>query len=225
VASIRWERDLRPAAWLATRVHRSQRLQFAQSPNVGERALAIDGYEDQARLPHPWGRHRAMGGGLTVEQRRALVEILRGETGTPERCWFCVPDGRRELDDQGISERVVLAGNGPRYLLHGGPVEQALVPPPQKPLPVVIEDDARLEDLARELSVKLAGYSDLMMGFGMDSTPAELREALGSLLQEVAPNLWWPEDRAWFVAVVSDETRVAGSRRLTARLRAEVGAV
>jgi len=180
------------------------------------------GYEARVRLLHPTGPRDPLAG-LTMAQRRALVGVLRDETGTPDRCWFCVDDRRMEIDHQGVTERVRLP-DGTRCLLHGGPIERALLPPPQRPLPAFERDGGTLQEFVEELREKLADYTNLMMGFDGDSTPAQVKEALSSLLDEVAPSLWWPEDRAWLVSVSGElftgETWVAGSRRLVDRLLA-----
>jgi hypothetical protein len=212
---IRWERDVRAADWLSTRLR----------PLGGwSRDLVPEGYEARARLVHPSAVGRDVLAGLTVAQRRAVVDVLRGETGTPSSCWFCVDDRRLEIDVQGVRERVSLPHGGSRYLLHHGPIDHALLPPPQKPLPRFEKDGGTVREFVEELREKLAGYTDLLMGFSEDSTPAEVKEALASLLDEVAPSLWWPEDRAWLVwtsdALMRGETWVAGSRRLVDRLLA-----
>jgi hypothetical protein len=44
-----------------------------------------------------------------------------------------------------------------------------------------------------------------------------------ALALDNSPNLWWPDDRAWFVATEIDHawTYVAGSQQLLARLMAD----
>ena len=90
---IRWTRDLAAAAWIGARLDRS-------SGRVT--ALVPAGYEAYARLIHPPATlpaHR-----LPSDQLSILVDILRGETTTPDRCWFCVDDRSRSLDDQGVTD-------------------------------------------------------------------------------------------------------------------------
>jgi hypothetical protein len=217
-APIRWERHVSPAAWLSARLRRS-------------RDVIPDGFEAYARLRPPPGKRLNPGIGLAMVQRRPLVEVLRGETATPERCWFCFDDRRLEIDTQGVRERVEFPDGNARYLLHGGPIERALLPPPQRPLPAFERDGGTLQEFGEELREKLAGYTNVLMGFSAEATPAAVKEALASLLDEVTPSLWWPEDRAWFVSVPGDlrqgEAWVAGSHRLIDRLLAhpELGAV
>jgi hypothetical protein len=206
---IRWVRDVGAAAWWARAARSSGRVS----------GLVPAGYEAYARVTHP--RRRVLDGWLPIEERRILVDILRAEGATPDRCWFCVEDGRRELDDQGVAERVELRGSSARYLLHGGPIERVLLPPPHKPLPA-IREGAMLAELAEELSQKLEGYTDLMIGVSRDATLAEAMAFLAGLLDDMSPTFWWPEDRAWFVATTREynfgATYVGGSRRLIDRL-------
>jgi hypothetical protein len=102
---IRWARDVEPAAWWAERARSS-----------GKVADLVPGrYEVCGRVTHP---RRRTDGWLPIEERRVLVDVLRGETTTPRQCWFCVEDGQQELDDQGVTERIKLPDAQIRYLLH-----------------------------------------------------------------------------------------------------------
>ena len=81
--------------------------------------------------PAPEGYHPGIGpswGSLPTPERAALVALLRPATTTPDRCWFCLWEGRGGLDDHGVTERVRLPGRD--YLFHAGPVEMALASPP-----------------------------------------------------------------------------------------------
>ena len=200
-----WLRDVSAAAWIGPRLH-----PFGQ--DVG--SIIPEGFEAYARLFHPvqlehdrqerWtdvalrnGRivHSTMQfhqistprgqapkgnprtgqepreGTLALEQRRALVEVLRNETDTPAQCWFCMWEGFGGLDESVIPERVELPGRN--YLLYTGNIDRALESP--------------------------TGPFDQ------------------------SPNLWWPEDRAWFVASEIDFawTYVGGARGLIATLVAD----
>jgi hypothetical protein len=211
---IVWERDITPAKWLGG---------LARSTHCVDE-LVPAGYEAYARLWHPPGRH--FGTGLADEERALLVDVLRSETATP-RCWFCVADDRKEIDDQGVTARVQLPTGRGSYLLHAGPIERALVPPPQRPLPFVLREGATMPEMEKELAEKLHEYSDVMIWLSADDTPAALMEHLAALLDGVAPELWWPEDHAWFVSTPAgygiDATYVGGSRRLVDRLLATPG--
>lgn len=115
---IRWTRHLAAAAWIDARLDSNGRVT----------ALVPAGYEAYARILHPpatFPPHQLPG-----HQLQVLVDILRGETTTPDLCWFCVDDRSRSLDDQGVTERVRLPRGSASYLMHGGPIERALVSPP-----------------------------------------------------------------------------------------------
>jgi len=58
-----------------------------------------------------------------MDERSALVELLREETTTPEACWFCLWDGSG-VEDRGVSARVAWLGRN--HLLYRGPIEMAL---------------------------------------------------------------------------------------------------
>jgi len=77
--------------------------------------------------PAPARYERGQGpswGSLSLPERRVLVELLAGDTATPDRCWFCVWEGYGELDDKGVTERVRLPARD--YLLCTGPLDLAL---------------------------------------------------------------------------------------------------
>lgn len=196
-----WLRDVSPAAWIGPLLH-----PFAQ--DIG--SVIPQGFAAYARLFHPvevdrdrrerWndvaarnGRivHSEMQfhmiaaprgqtpsvdynrgnqprmGTLHVEQRRILVDHLRGATTTPDICWFAMWEGFGGLGEGGVRERVELPRRN--YLLYTGTIDRALGSPHQF---------------------------------------------------DQSPNLWWPEDRAWFVAteIDFDSTFVGGDDRLIAAL-------
>jgi len=197
-AGFGWLPDVSPAAWIRPRLH-----PFGQ--DVG--SVIPDGFEAYARLFHPvevdhrerwsdvaqrngrivhsemqfhlistprgqtptelYGRREPRHGTFLLEQRRLLVEHLRGRTTTPDRCWFGLWEGFGGLDDGGIRERVALPHRN--YLLYNGTIDHAL----DSPMPF-----------------------------------------------DQSPNLWWPDDRAWFVATGIDFawTYVGGEWRLIAAL-------
>ena len=205
-ATIQWLHEVAAASWLAARLH----------PFCADAGSVIPaGFEAYARLFHPveagtfcdrrrrWadvaretGRlvhpemqfhmiSRPVGqpapdghdpedgpswGSLPTSERRALVDVLRPATTTPEHCWFCSWEGLGGVDDQGVTERVRLPGRD--YLFYAGAVEVALVAPP------------------------------------------------GLEVFDQSPNLWWPDDWAWFVATEIDYawTYVGGTRDLIDRL-------
>lgn len=63
-------------------------------------------------------------GSLPMTERRALVELLRPATTTPDNCWLCVWEGWGGLDHQGVSERLDLPARG--YLVAHGTVDDAV---------------------------------------------------------------------------------------------------
>jgi hypothetical protein len=81
------------------------------------------------------------------------------------------------------------------YLFYAGPIETAL-----RRLP------ATTRSVSRVVSPRLPS----------DEAPADVP-------LDSSPNLWWPDDRAWFVATEVDHawTYVAGSQQLLNRLMAE----
>jgi hypothetical protein len=137
-------------------------------------------------------------GSLPIPERRALIEILRGATSTPERCWFCMWEGWGDLDACGVEERVELPQR--RYFLCGGAVEMALAFPPK-----VI----RAGLWAFRVGTPEADYPRLQ---------AETLERMKSAprFADQCPSLWWPDDRAWMVATDVDHawTYVGGSAAL-----------
>ncbi|HET7504171.1 MAG TPA: hypothetical protein VFK02_24290 [Kofleriaceae bacterium] len=217
VNPIRWTRDLAAAAWIGARLDRS-------SDRVT--ALVPAGYEAYARIIHPPATFP--GHQLPRHQLPLLVDILRDETTTPDRCWFCVDDRSRSLDDQTVTERVRLPRGGASYLMHGGPIERALLSPPGKSLQVVLPEGAPLPDVLAAMREQLEGKLDCGVSFSSDTNRAQLEQWLAAGppdLQGRAPDLWWPEDRAWFVCTPQylDSTFVGGSRRLIVRLLAVPG--
>jgi hypothetical protein len=221
---IRWHRDLAPVRWVVD----------ALGADTLVTGWVPSGYEAYARLFH--GSDVRLHGVLPLAARRALVELLREETATPERCWFCFADRHSPLDDQGVAERLAVPRRGYPQLVTGGPLALALVPPPEKPLRLRLpaDNDPRklLEAMAEQLGSHFGGEAGFL--FGIDAgttptTPADVAErarkltAESGLLGDVSPSFWWPEDRRWFVATPGhmSTTYLGGSRRLVDRLLAD----
>ena len=61
-------------------------------------------------------------GSLPLRERGELVDVLRSETTTPARCWFCVWEGFGHKDRSG--GRVRLPNRD--YMLYSGPIDLAL---------------------------------------------------------------------------------------------------
>jgi hypothetical protein len=138
-------------------------------------------------------------GSLPFAERSVLVEILRPDTESADRCWFCMWDGFGSLDACGVSERVRLPGR--HYFFYGGGIEVALVQPPlvDGTLSFAVETGTPPSQVAAEL--------------------ARAKRQLRGLFDQ-SPNLWWPDDRSWVVATEIDYawTYVGGSRALVERI-------
>ena len=221
---IRWHRDLAPVLWVVD----------ALGANSLVTGWVPSGYEAYARLFH--ASDVRSDGSLPLAERRALVELLLEETATPERCWFCFADRHRPLDDQGVAERVAVPRGGYPQLVTGGPLELALVPPPEKPLRLALPagNDPRklLEAIAEQLGSHCGGSAGFLFGIDAGTTPttrADVEERARKLtaesrfLGDVSPSFWWPEDRRWFVATPGHmrTTYLGGSRGLVDRLLAD----
>jgi hypothetical protein len=217
---IRWHRDLAPVQWVVD----------ALGAGTLVTGWVPSGYEAYARVFHASDFQSR--GSLPLAGRRALVELLREETATPERCWFCFADRHHVLDDQGVAERVAVPRGGYPQLVTGGPLELALAPPPEKPLRLALpagDDPAKLlKAMAEQLRSHLGGSAAFFFGIDAGATPtrADVEERARKLttesrfLGDVSPSFWWPEDRRWFVATPGhmSTTYVGGSRRLVDRL-------
>jgi hypothetical protein len=217
---IRWHRDLAPVLWVVDALGADTRVT----------GWVPSGYEAYARLFHASDGRSA--GSLPLAQRRALVELLREETATPEQCWFCFADRHRTLDDQGVTERVKVPRGRRPQLVTGGPLELALVPPPEKPLRLALPagNDPRklVETMTQQLGAHLGPSVGFFFGVDASTTRADVEEQARKLTDEaflgdVSPSFWWPDDRRWFVATPEDmsTTYVGGSRSLVDRLLAD----
>jgi hypothetical protein len=218
---IRWHHDLTPALWIVDALG-AETLVTGWVPS---------GYEAYARLFHASAVRSD--GSLPLAERRALVELLREETATPERCWFCFADRHHLLDDQGVAERVEVPRGRSPQLVTGGPLELALVPPPEKPLRLALpegNDPGELvEAMAAQLRSHLGGSTAVSFKIDAGTTRADVEEQARELtaesrfLGDVSPSFWWPEDRRWFVATPGrmSTTYLGGSRCLVDRLLAD----
>jgi hypothetical protein len=226
--AISWSSNVAPAAWVRAGLH-----PFRQ--DLG--SLVPEGYEAYGRLFHPietggvrqkWAevarRNRRLAhanmqyrwisrpagagqlppadgivlgpseGSLPLAERRVLVEFLRSATTTPDRCWFCVWEGWGGLDAGEVATRVELPQRS--YLFYGGPVETALECLPSTG-----------KSISRAINPRITDEGASTEALALDNSP----------------NLWWPDDRAWFVATEIDHpwTYVASSRRVVDQLMAE----
>ena len=228
---IEWLEDVSPAGWIASRLHPSMqdvgsvipegfeaygRL-FHPAEGGGDRGRErwSDVARRNQRLVHPemqfhWisrplgqrppeGYHPGEGpswGSLPVPERRVLVEVLTRYTTTPDSCFFCVSEGRGPLDhDEDIEwhKAGTLGALGAR-LRRRRPRRVGPVRP----------------------QVELPSRRYYLYG-------GPLATALAPLGFDQSPNLWWPEDRAWFVATEVDYawTYVGGTHEVIEELIAD----
>jgi hypothetical protein len=227
---VSWVADVSPASWIGSRLRPALenlgsvipggfeaygRLFHPVEERTGEYRRWSDVARDNDRVVHPDMQfhmiNRRVGtplpssydrgqgpewGSLPLEERCVLVEHLRDHTTTPAGCWFCVWEGFGGIDDQGVVARVRLPLHR-EYLLRHGPIEAAMEPTPHRYGP---------------------DFGVLLATTGTEPpTPAEV------YWEDQSPNLWWPEDRAWFVATEIDYawTYIGGSSQLIERLLAD----
>jgi hypothetical protein len=138
-------------------------------------------------------------GSLDRQEATALVSMLRPHTTTPNNCWLAIWDGFSQLT--GSASVRVKAEHGLRAWLRRRRTMRreisGLVDAPTVSLP------------AREY-VLYRGAIDVVPRF--EHIPGHLQ----------TPNMWWPEDRAWFVAteIDFDSTLVACTRACATALLA-----
>lgn len=141
----------------------------------------------------------------------ALCAVLAEHTRTPERCWFCLWEGWGWID-----------GSAGVIVTSGGASGRAFDVPPAFPLEII-----------KGPRVSLPGR-DYILFEGPLNAANELGWRSGELLSDAypevdfdpddfepqSPNLFWPQDRSWFVAteIDLDSTYVGGSQRLVKAL-------
>jgi hypothetical protein len=240
---IQWERDAAPAAWWTARLDDSYDLLTALVPRGFEayarvfHPVPIEGETlrwselaaRNSRIVHPQMQLSAIGrppgvdgptahcrAPLPIAERRALIEVLRPETLTPAKCWFCHPEQSLRGHDAAPAACVDLPSGGEGYLLYAGPL-----------------------DLAAAVSLVRVSGADEELALTLQRSDLTEREFAGELIAISAarsassvvplgsfpftdglPAIWWPEDRAWFVATerTLSTTYVAGTRRAIERL-------
>ena len=131
-------------------------------------------------------------GTISLEIAQSLVDILRGHTTTPERCWFAAWEGFGSLEDGSM----VIA------TIDGGKTER---PPP----------DLYREKPSQHPTLKLPGRGYYL---AKGSLAAALETVYGMKWSYQSASLWWPDDRAWCVAteIDFDWTYVGGSKECIA---------
>jgi hypothetical protein len=133
-------------------------------------------------------------GTLPLDVARLLVDILRGHTATPERCWFAAWTGRGSLDD---GSQIMLGGTKGRPQ----PVPADLYR--EKP-----KGHGTFNLPHREYDLARGSLDDALYGVKWDYQSA---------------SIWWPDDRTWCVAteVDFDWTYVGGSNACIAAVLAD----
>jgi hypothetical protein len=242
---IEWERDAAPTGWWTARLDNSNDFLTAVMPRGFEayarvfHPLLVEGetlrWSELAarngRIVHPRMQLSAIGrppgaaaaaaasrASLPIAERRVLIELLRPETLTPLKCWFCHPEGSLRGHDAARSARVDLPSGGEGYLLHAGPLEMAAAVP-------LVRAPGADEELA--LTLHRRDLTEMEVDAEVAAIAAARRAppvvSLASFpFTDGLPAIWWPDDRAWFVVTerTLSTTYVGGTRRAIDRLLA-----
>lgn len=146
----------------------------------------------------PWSSQGPHQGSLYPPDAVILAEILRDWTTTPQRCWFCVWDG------YGWDADVYLTASDGAAAAEPG---SGLRP---DPVPADVSGGSRVELPNRHYLLYCGPVEAALATVGLSGG------------HQVA-NLWWPQDRAWFVATEIDLawTYVGGPAGLISQLLAE----
>jgi hypothetical protein len=154
--------------------------------------LAVAMPEHEPTHARPWRSQGPEVGSLYLDDARALAEIARQFTDTPQRIWCCIWDGF------GWWSR--------SWLLPRGQI--ALSPPPS-PIPIEARDWPKVHTRHRDYFL----YEESLV--------TSFTEAIESL-EGHSPNLWWPSDHAWCVGteIGFNSTFVGGSRSFIAAVLA-----
>lgn len=146
----------------------------------------------------PWASQGPHRGSLYPPDAVILAEILRDWTTAPQRCWFCVWDG------YGWDSGIYLTASD------GGAAAEPSFGHRADPVPADVRGGSRVGLPNR----------DYLLHCG----PLEAALATAALgCEHQVANLWWPQDRAWFVATEIDLawTYVGGPAGLIGQLLAE----
>ncbi len=146
----------------------------------------------------PWNSQGPHPGSLYPPDAVILTGILRDWTTTPQRCWFCVWDGY----GWGGGVYLTASSDGAPAIPSSGITAD--------PVPASVRGGSRVE----------LPHRDYLLYHG-PLEAALATERLGG--QHQVANLWWPQDRAWFVATEIDLawTYVGGPAGLISQLLAD----
>jgi hypothetical protein len=138
------------------------------------RSLVPAGYESYVRLDHGDPDNGAETGTLSLAELGALIPLLAGATATPADVWFCLWEGFGYLHR---SVSVLSSPPGPQLV-----VEPRVDPETWPPLVLPHRNYYLLRGPVRAAPYVSAYFT------------------APGLPWRDGPNLWWPRDRAWFVA-------------------------
>lgn len=166
-------------------------------PEMQFHTIAVPVPDRETRL-EAWSREPWLGA-PSEGQARALVGLLARYTSTPDACWFCVWDGYGEFNGSAFQEMTFYSGTGRHLRAWWWRVQQKF----QRRKPVRREGKR----------VRLPGRDYLLF-------KGPLSLAVG---HRSGPNLWWPDDRTWYVASEIDfpYTYVGGPKKLIEEILAE----
>jgi hypothetical protein len=148
----------------------------------------------------------------------ALLRLLAGATGTPDRCWYCVWDGYGELT--GAVASLTASSDEPLGILDEAIASfHAVFDQAEGALRSLAEPSALPEPAPATPGwprLRLPGRDYVVLRGPLFGAPDAGRGLAPAATGRLGPNLWWPEDRAWVVAseIDLDSTYVAGSRAL-----------
>ena len=122
---VRWSTV---ASWTGRTVH--PLMQFPRIAGLSDSDDINDYYRDP-----PWGEHPQFGS-IPEAECRTLMNILRGFTSTPDRCFFGLWEGRGNIDDRLYPRGARVKGRGRDYLLFRGPLDGVMAFLDQGALPL-----------------------------------------------------------------------------------------
>ncbi len=162
-------------------------------------------FESYARLDHLGGDPMDGSARATLG---ALMSVVSRSTPPNDPCWFCLWDGWGTWWKGAHS--VLRSRSGPRISRRERKELRATVRSEER-------IDAERDAVLRRTPRVCAENRDYFLVRGPLSSVAGLAEAAGGQ----SPNLWWPEDRSWFVSteIDGDSTIIGGSLVLIEALR------